>query len=219
MDFLKDVLGEELYAQITEKIDAYNSNEANKDRQVKLANLSSGAYVSKDKYTALETDYSGSKAELEKANGLIAELQKATAGQEAVQGKIAEYEAKIKQQQEELLQAKTEAAVKVALLGAGAKSSDIDYLIYRLSHEPDWNPTLDEQGMVKGIDEKLSSLKTMYPHQFESGSSEKKIEEKKLERSEDRQAVSAEEFQKMGYQERLKLFNENPEAYAALTKS
>ncbi len=49
MEFLKEILGEELYKQFEEKINAYNGNEANKDKQVKLANLSSGEYVGKGK--------------------------------------------------------------------------------------------------------------------------------------------------------------------------
>ena len=42
MEFLKEILGEELYAQVAAKL------EGNKD--VKLANLASGDYVSKAKY-------------------------------------------------------------------------------------------------------------------------------------------------------------------------
>ena len=41
MEFLKEILGEELYKQFEEKVNAYNGNEANKDKQIKLANLSS----------------------------------------------------------------------------------------------------------------------------------------------------------------------------------
>ena len=41
MEFLKTVLGDELYAQVETKLKGFN---------VKLADLSSGAYVSKPKY-------------------------------------------------------------------------------------------------------------------------------------------------------------------------
>ena len=36
MDFLKEVLGEEMYSQFTEKVSSYNSDEKNKDNQVKI---------------------------------------------------------------------------------------------------------------------------------------------------------------------------------------
>lgn len=88
MEFLKEILGEELYKQFEQAVNAYNGNEANKDKQIKLANLTEGGYVSKDKYTSLETDLSGKTSELEKANGLIEELKKSTGKDEGLQQKI-----------------------------------------------------------------------------------------------------------------------------------
>ena len=168
------------------------------------------------RYGKLKTDHDNLTAEHKKSTDLIAELQKATKGQEAVQGKITEYEATIKKLQEEAVQAKTESALKIGLLSAGAKATDIDYLIFKMSHDADWKPELDDQGQVKGLDEKVKGLKTQFPNQFES-SAGKKIEEKKLEKSDDESSVSKEEFNKMSYQERLKLYNENPDQYKELS--
>ena len=36
MDFLKSILGDDLYSQVESKINAYNSDEANKDNQIKI---------------------------------------------------------------------------------------------------------------------------------------------------------------------------------------
>lgn len=168
------------------------------------------------RYGKLKTDHDNLTAEHKKSTDLIAELQKATKGQEAVQGKITEYEATIQKLQEEAVQAKTESALKIGLLSAGAKATDIDYLIFKMSHDEDWKPELDDQGQVKGLDEKLKGLKTQFPNQFESSAS-KKIEEKKLEKPDDPNKVSKEDFAKMGYQERLKLYNENPDQYKELS--
>ena len=170
------------------------------------------------RYGKLKTDHDNLTAEHKKSTDLIAELQKATKGQEAVQGKITEYEATIQKLQEEAVQAKTESALKIGLLSAGAKATDIDYLIFKMSHDADWKPELDDQGQVKGLDEKVKGLKTQFPNQFES-SAGKKIEEKKLEKSDDESSVSKEEFNKMSYQERLKLYNENPDQYKELSGS
>lgn len=71
MDFLKEILGEELYAQFAEKINAHNGNEANKDKQIKIANLGGGEYVSKAKHDALQTLFDSKDQELTAANGLI----------------------------------------------------------------------------------------------------------------------------------------------------
>lgn len=167
------------------------------------------------RYTKLKTDHDALVTKDAESQKLIAELQTATKGQEKVQAEIAKYQAEIAKQQEELQQTKIDSAVKIALLGAGAKASDIDYLIFKMSADPDWKPSLDEDGNVKGIDDKLKGMKTQFPAQFES-SATKKIEEKKLEKSDDGQKVTKEDFNKMGYQAKLKIFNENPELYEQL---
>ena len=168
------------------------------------------------RYGKLKTDHENLTAEHQKSTDLIAELQKATKGQEAVQGKITEYKATIKQLQEEAVQAKTESALKIGLLSAGAKADDIDYLIFKMSHDTDWKPELGDNGQVKGLDDKVKGLKTQFPNQFET-TSQKKIEEKKLNKPDDGSKISREEFMKMGYQSKLKLFNENPDLYNELT--
>lgn len=171
------------------------------------------------RFGKLKTEHEALSAKDSESQKLIAELQEATKGQEAVQGKIAEYEATIKKQQEELNQAKTESALKIGLLSAGAKASDIDYLIFKMSHDKDWKPELDDNGQVKGLEDKLKGLKTQFPTQFENATnSGKKIDEKKLEKGDDDKTVTKEEFKKMGYQSKLKLFNENPDLYNELSK-
>lgn len=170
------------------------------------------------RYGKLKSEHEALTAKDAESQSLIAELQKATAGQEAIQAKIAEYEATIQAQQEQLEQARTESAVKIGLLSAGAKASDIDYLIYKMTHDEDWKPVLDDNGNVKGLDDKVKGMKTQFPSQFET-SSQKKFEEKKLEVPEDKKTVTKEEFMKMGYQAKLKLFNENPDVYAELSGS
>ena len=161
------------------------------------------------RYGKLKTDHDAMVAKDAESQKLIAELQKATKGQEDVQTKITEYEATIQKQQEELAEAKTESALKIGLLSAGAKATDIDYLIYKMNHDSDWKPELGEDGQVKG-------LETQFPSQFESTST-KKIEEKKLEKhEEDVPTVTKEDFKKMGYASRVKLKEENPELYTTL---
>lgn len=67
------------------------------------------------RYGKLKTNHDALVAKDAESQKLIEELQKATKGQDAVQAKITEYEATITRQQEELQQAKTEAALKVGL--------------------------------------------------------------------------------------------------------
>lgn len=168
MEFLKELLGETLYAQLVEKINAHNGKEENKDKQVKLENINSGNYVSKMKYDDTLAQLTGKQTELDTANGLIAELKKGTKGNEELQGKITGYEAQVADLQKQLQETKVQSAIKVALLSE--KAVDIDYLTYQLEKalkEKNETLELDENDNIKGWDDKLSSLKTKYPTMFE----------------------------------------------------
>ena len=213
MEFLKEILGEELYKQIETAINAYNGNEANKDKKVKLANLETGEYVGKGKYDALQEQFNGKVGELNTANGLIDELKKGTKGNEELQGKITSYETQVQQLNEQLQETKIKSAIKVALLSE--KALDVDYLTYKLESKlKDENKTieLDDNDNIKGWNDMLSGLKTQFPTQFETSTS-KKIEEHKLEHGEDKNTLTKSEILKKPYAERMKIYNENPDAY------
>ena len=168
------------------------------------------------RYGKLKTDHDALVTKDTESQKLIAELQKATKGQEAVQGKITEYESNIQKLNEELNKTKIESATKIALLGAGAKATDIDYLIFKMSFDTDWKAELDDNGNVKGIDDKIKGMKTQFPSQFESDK-QRRIEEHRLPDDNRETKITKEEFAKMGYQQKLKLFNENPELYNELS--
>lgn len=170
MEFLKAVLGEEFYKQFVEKINAYNGDEANKDKQIKLGNLASGEYVGKGKFDALQEALNGKDTELTSANDLIAQLKKDTKGNEDLQGKITQYEKDNAQLQAELQETKLRSAIKVALLSE--KAVDVDYLTFKLNEklkEKGETLELDENDNIKGWSDKLSDLKTQFPTMFESG--------------------------------------------------
>lgn len=218
MEFLKEILSEELYKQLETALNAYNGNEANKDKQIKLANLGSGEYVGKGKYDSLQALLDGKTTELDTANGLIAELKKGTKGNEDLQGKITGYETQVQQLQAELEKTKLENAIQLAL--RDAKAVDPDYLAFKLREKYSADElTLDENGKVKGMDDKLAGLKTQFPAQFEGSGSKKVIENKLPGEQGGGDSVTKDDFAKMSYQERLKLFNENPDTYAELTKN
>ena len=162
MEFLKAILGDELFQQVSEKINAYNGDEANKDKQVKIGNLGSGEYVSKLKLDDVTGQLTNKQSELDAANGLIEELKKGTKDKE-LQGKITAYESQVTQLQEQLKQTQLDSAIKVALLGA--KANDVDYMTFKLKEKGDLE--LDDKGQVKGIDDMISGLKTQFPNQFD----------------------------------------------------
>lgn len=175
MEFLKAILGEDLYKQFEEKVNAHNGNEANKDKQIKIGNLGSGEYVGKGKFDSeiekLNTLLSGKETELQTANNLIADLQKATKGNEEMQSKFTEYKSQVEQLQAQLQETKIKAALKVALLSE--KAMDIDYLTFKVNEKLKGEGKtleLDENENIKGWDDLLSGLKTQFPTQFEKAS-------------------------------------------------
>lgn len=213
MDFLKAILGDELYAQLVEKLNAYNEDEANKDKQIKLGNLGSGEYVGKGKYDALQTQLASKTTELDTANNLIADMKKGTEGNEELQGKITTYEGQIQQLQQQLQETKIQSAVKVALLSE--KALDVDYLFYRLERklkEDGKTLELDDSDNVKGWETILKDLKTQFPTQF-AGSERRQFEDGRLPTGGGSGTVTLEQFRKMGVEERSKFKAENESLY------
>lgn len=213
MDFLKAILSEELYKQLETALNAYNGNEDNKDKQVKLANLASGEYVGKGKYDALDALLKGKETELDTANGLIADLKKGTKGNEELQGKITTYEGQIQQLQEQLQETKIKSAVKVALLSE--KALDVDYLSFKLESkmkEDGKKIELDDADNIKGWKDLISELKTQFPNQFEN-EGKRKFLDGSLPPTGGSGTVTLEQFRKMGVEERSKFKAENETLY------
>ncbi len=167
------------------------------------------------RYGKLKTQHEGTSKQLDEANALIETLKKSTKGQEDTQQKITAYEQQVVQLQAELEQTKLESAIKVELLAA--KAMDVDYLTFKLKEKGEL--ALDEQGKIKGWDDKLAGLKTQFPTQFESEGKKNVIENKLPNNDGDNNGITREAFAKMGYQDRLKVYQENPEAYKELTKN
>ena len=167
-------------------------------------------------YTANEENLDVRSSKLNErveANNLIAELKKSSKGNEELQGKITNKENQVKQLQEELQKTKLDSAIKVALLSE--KAADVDYLMFKLKEKGELE--LDENDKIKGWNDKIAALKTQFPAQFENSGS-KKIEENKLDRTDDGTGFTKADLLKKPYSERIKIYNENPDAYNEVMK-
>lgn len=221
MEFLRAILGDDLFSQVESKLNEHNGNEANKENQIKLGNLGTGEYVGKGKYDALQELINGKDTELKSANDLIAQLKKDTKGNEELQGKITAYEGQVAELQAELAETKMKSAIKVALLSA--KATDVDYLTFKLSeslNEKGETLELDENDNIKGWDARLETLKTTFPTMFDSGdggnSEFKPLDGGKLPNPNQNNTVTKEQFNAMTYDERVKLKQENEQLYKQL---
>lgn len=129
MEFLKAILGEELYAQVETAVNAYNSAEDHRANPIKLANLSTGEYVGKGKYDSLFTEKNSLTEQLKTAQETITELQKSEKDNTALQEKI-----QTMQNQMEQIRVQSETAAKTYSLKASlakAGITDPDYLIFK----------------------------------------------------------------------------------------
>lgn len=198
---LEELLEKELYEQVKAAIDAANAKEPDKLKHIRYADLSEGNYISKEKYSALETNNGSITEQLKTAQELIEELKKNTGGDENLQGKITEYETTIGTLQKQLEQEKLDSAVKIALLEADCR--DVDYITFKLKEKGELS--LDEAGKVKGMEDKLAALKTQFPDQFTS-SNTKRVEENRLPGSDEKRTAEPKDLA-----EALKMEFENKE--------
>lgn len=224
MEFLRSVFGGKAlsFEEFVQAIDAHNGNEANKAAQIKLGNLGTGEYVGKGKYDALVEELTGVKSERDTANGLIEELKKGTKGNEEMQGKINTYETvTIPELKKKMQEIQINAALKVALLAE--KALDVDYLTFKINEKMRADGKtleLDENESIKGVAELISGLKTQYPTQFEAASTRKVIGDTKLPGNDTNPpTVTKEQFAKMGYNDRLKLKQENEPLFRQLANN
>ena len=168
------------------------------------------------RYGKLKTQHDSVNQQLTEANALIADMKKSTKGQEELQSKVTAYETQIATLQAQLEETQIEADVHVALLSEGVKPDDIDYVMFKLKAKGKLER--GEDGKIKDMDDKIAALKTQLPSQF-TGEKKKNILENKLpEGDPGDKPVTKEEFNKMGYNSRVALRQENPELYSQMMK-
>lgn len=224
MEFLKELLGEELFNQLSSKINEHNGNEANKDKQIKLENINSGNYVSKLKYEDLVNQIAGKDAEISEANKLIGELKKATKDDQDAQGKIATYETQVADLQKQLHETKVKYAFDVMLMDAGVTDKDErEFLAYKYESklkEEGKTLELDENEHIKGSEAIIDSMKTMRPKAFESASNSDGFQvmgDNRLPQNDNRTVKpTKEQFRQMSYEERLAIKQKNEQLYKEL---
>ncbi len=166
MEFLKEILGEDLFNQVKNKVSSYNEK-ADKDKRVSIANVNGDEYVTKVRYSQLETDLNNTKTSLSTAQTTIEDLKKSNGSNADLQQKVSDYETKIanleatgKAEKAKMLK---EIAIKDALYAEKAKHPELLISKFDLS-----KIILDEKGenVVSGIEEQMKSNKETYKDLF-----------------------------------------------------
>ena len=147
-------------------------------------------------------------------NDLMANSQNAALLQE----KITSYETTIADLNKQITEQKIDAAMDRKMTSSGAKAEDLDYLKFQWKKKGEI--TLDDNGDIKGGDDAIAGLKTQHSVHFASTGTQREIQVQKLhERDKDSgTTVTKEEFEKMGYNSRVELKQNDPELYNQLMK-
>ena len=163
------------------------------------------------RYKKLKDEHDTVVKERDEGKTLIETLQKSNKGNEGLQKQVADYQTKVEQLQAELQQTKIDSAINVGLLAAGVKPDDVDYVTFKLKAKGEIE--LDEQGNIKGWDDKVAGLKTQFPANFTSAGSKQYEEHKLHDGDSGGDTITRESLLKKPYAERMKIYNETPEAY------
>lgn len=154
MDFLKDVLGEELYAQVSEKIGAVEN--------IKLANIADGSYIPKAKFDELNGNLKTYKTQATELQTQLETLKTQAKGNEALQAEIQKLTQDLQQKDEAMKQQAFQTAVKDGL--RSYKVHDPDVLMPLLNMK---SITQNEDGSLVGLKEQMENMKTARPYLFQ----------------------------------------------------
>lgn len=150
-DKLKEVLGEELYSQVTEKIG---------DKKVDFLDN----YIPKSRFDELNEKKKVNEEKVQSYEKQLNEVKKSMSDNEEFKTKYAQLESKfndeIKNKDSELANVKKRFLVKEALVAAGGKHPNL------LIKEIDFNKLNIENDKIVGINDIVDELKTNYTDLF-----------------------------------------------------
>ncbi|MFA9376237.1 MAG: phage scaffolding protein [Lachnotalea sp.] len=162
MEFLKELLGDN-YASLETAINEHNTKPENKDNQIKLGNLATGGYVSKDKFASLEVEKQNLDTQIKTLNSTMATLKKDNADNETLQATIKTHETTIATMKKDYDTKIREMNIANAIQ---AKLTDTKYADLLAGKFDKTKLSVSEDGTVLGIDEQLTAIKETYKDLF-----------------------------------------------------
>lgn len=222
MDFLKEILGAELFAQVAEKINAHNGNEANQGNQIKLGNLGGGEYVGKAKHDSeierLNALLSGKETDIQNLTATLDSLRKGKVDADAIQARLTEAERLLAESKEREAATKAKYALRDLLREENVADVDYaEYLIKKRMAEDGKAVELDDNEHIKGREDLISGLKTQTPNLFKKAVGVE-VEENPLPAGK-AGGMTRSELMRKPYAERAAFAANNPEAYNEIMKA
>lgn len=171
-------------------------------------------YVAKSQFNAKNEELKQAKSEMTTVQGEIESLKKSNANNEDLAKQIeAMKEAASKREAEytaTLAKMEVDGIVERALLSSKVKNAKAVRALL------DLEDAKVKDGTIKGLDEQLTKLKESDPYLFESETMPKGVVPGQPTGTGVASGMTKEDFNKLGYSERVKLYNEQPEVYAEL---
>lgn len=196
MEWIKDILTKHTKEDGTVDLDA-----ANKEIDAEFP-----------KNAVPKTDFNSKVEELKSANDTLESLKKDNKDVEALQIKITEHEATVEGLQKELADSRKQAAIDLALTKNKARNTKaVKALLDAKTLE------LTDEG-VKGLDDQLKKVKEDNPFLFDEGEGTKGPTFSKNGNPNGTTKVTKEDFNKMGYSERLNLKQSDPGLFSELNQ-
>lgn len=206
MEFLKAILGDELYAQLEQAVNAYNGKPENAQNQVKIANLAGGQYVSKGKYDTLDATNKTNEQKLGEANNLIKQLQR-----EAVPN-AEDYQKQIEALTEQIRQVKIDTALQSTMITEGV--TDKPFILFKLKEMGEFE--LDEHGNIKGLADRIVSLKKKYTPYFGGNKKTGKFSGERPLNLDFDYGYTKNDILSMPYTQRVQLYMNDPATYNSI---
>lgn len=142
MEFLRDILGEELYQKVEEKLTGND--------KIKLVNLADGGYVSKEKFKAEQGKMASLNEQLSERSLQLESLKESSGDNESLRKQIEKLQ---QENTENMKKLQVKHAVEIALKGANVRATKAVMPYLDLE-----NAELDGDKVV-GLDEQIAKLK------------------------------------------------------------
>ncbi|WP_291563704.1 MULTISPECIES: phage scaffolding protein [unclassified Clostridium] len=184
---LKEILGEELYNQVIQKVG---------DNKIDI--VSNGNWIPKDKFNALND-------QLKTANATIGDLKKSNKDNEELQTKVTDYETKVSEYEKQIQDMQFNYALEGALKGANVRNTKAVKALLNLE-----NVKLDGETLI-GINEQIEELKKSDGYLFIEEQSQPQFSGVNPVDSAANK-IKTEDISKMSYAELCKYIEENPNA-------
>ncbi len=155
-EFLKPVLGDDLYTQFEEKMSGAEG--------INLVNITEGQYIPKAKFDEERNANKGYKSQIDEMNAKLAEMAKAAEGNEHLKKQISQLQKDIESRDAAMKKQQLEFTIKDAVRNNKAKNADV---VMRMI---DQSKITESNGKIYGLSEQIEALKETDAYLFEDKS-------------------------------------------------